>query len=71
MLFRSTGTPSFSVKIDDTEKIASTTLPSFTGDVAEKTYYFPAMTEGTVPHLIGVETETNKIVSYSYESERV
>jgi len=66
-----TGTPSFSVKIDDTEKIASTTLPSFTGDVAEKTYYFPAMTEGTVPHLIGVETETNKIVSYSYESERV
>jgi len=66
-----TGTPSFSVKIDDTEKIASTALPSFTGDVAEKTYYFPAMTEGTVPHLIGVETETNKIVSYSYESERI
>ena len=66
-----TGTPSFSVKIDDTEKIASTTLPAFTGDVSEKTYYFPAMTEGTVPHLVGVETETSKIVSHSYESERV
>mgnify|MGYP001336136200 CR=1 FL=1 len=66
-----TGTPTFSVKIDDVEKIASTTLPSFTGDVSERTYYFPAMTEGTVPHLIGVETETNKIVSYSFNSEAI
>lgn len=65
------GTPSLSVKVDGVEKIASTTLSSPTGIEGEATLYFPAMTEGVIPHLVATETEANRIISFQYGAEAV
>ena len=66
-----TGSPSFSVKIDEVEKISTTALPASTDKVSERIYYFPAMTEGYIPHFISNEDETNKIVGYTFASENI
>ena len=65
------GTPSLSVKVDGVEKIASTTLSSPTGIEGEATLYFPAMTEGVIPHLFATETEANRIISSQYGAEAI
>ena len=69
--FTYTGTPSVSVKIDGSASIASTTLSAPTGGEGQATLYFPAMTEGVVPHVFATETEANRITNYSIASEAI
>ncbi len=69
--FTYTGTPSVSVKIDGSTSIASTTLSAPTGGEGQATLYFPAMTEGVVPHVFATETEANRITNYSIASEAI
>lgn len=69
--FTYTGTPSVSVKVDGTTSIASTTLSTPTGGEGQATLYFPAMTEGVVPHVFATETEANRITDYKITSEAI
>ena len=66
-----TGTPVVSVLVDGTTKISTTTLSSPSGVQDVATLYFPAMTEGVIPHVTATETEANRIIRYSYDAEEI
>ncbi len=58
------GSPSVQVKVDNESKIAPTVLPdSGVNKSSTASLYFPAMTEGYIPHLIASSSETNKIIT--------
>jgi len=57
-----TGTPTVTVKVDSVQKIASTVLTNpGVGNTGTSILYFPAMTEGHIPHIIADETETSRV----------
>jgi hypothetical protein len=65
-----TGTPTVTVKVDSVQKIASTVLTSpGAGNTGTSILYFPAMTEGYIPHIIGDETETSRISGSVFDAE--
>jgi len=65
-----TGTPIVTVKVDSVQKIASTTLTDpGTGNTGTSILYFPAMTEGHIPHIIADETETSRISGSVFDAE--
>lgn len=67
-----TGSITASVLIDGVEKIAATTLtasPTEEGSVAQ--LYFPALTEGSVAHLVCTETEANEVSRIQYATEAI
>jgi len=69
-----TGSPSVEVKIDNNQnpEIPSTVLTQTNiNKTNTSTLYFPAMTEGYVPHLIAVSDETNKILNVKYNTEAI
>jgi hypothetical protein len=68
--FTYTGTPTVTVKVDSVEKIASTVLTDpGTGNTGTSILYFPAMTEGHVPHIIADETETSRVSGSVFDAE--
>ena len=68
--FTYTGTPIVTVKVDSVQKIASTTLTDpGTGNTGTSILYFPAMTEGHIPHIIADETETSRISGSVFDAE--
>jgi hypothetical protein len=65
-----TGTPTVTVKVDSVTKISAVTLiDPGTGNTGTSILYFPAMTEGHLPHITTDETETSRISGTIYESE--
>jgi hypothetical protein len=65
-----TGTPTVTVKVDSVQKIASTVLISpGVGNTGTSILYFPAMTEGYIPHIIADETETSRISGSVFDAE--
>ena len=65
-----TGTPNVAVKVDSIEKIASIDLTDpGTGNTGTSVLFFPAMTEGHLPHVIAQETETSRVSGYTFEAE--
>ena len=65
-----TGTPTVIVKVDSITKISSVTLTDpGTGNTGTSILYFPAMTEGHLPHITTDETETSRISGTVYDSE--
>ena len=65
-----TGTPTVTVKVDSVQKIASTVLPDpGTGNTGTSILYFPAMTEGHIPHIIADETETSRVSGSVFDAE--
>jgi len=68
--FTYTGTPTVTVKVDSVQKIASTVLSDpGTGNTGTSILYFPAMTEGHIPHIIADETETSRISGSVFDAE--
>jgi hypothetical protein len=68
--FTYTGTPTVTVKVDSVQKIASTVLNSpGIGNTGTSILYFPAMTEGYIPHIIADETETSRISGSVFDAE--
>ena len=66
------GLPSVQVKVDNISKIESTLLSDPGVDkTGTATLYFPAMTEGYVPHVIANETESNRIITKAFQSEAI
>jgi hypothetical protein len=64
-----TGTPTVIVKVDSVTKISSVTLTDpGTGNTGTSILYFPAMTEGHLPHITTDETETSRISGTVYDS---
>ena len=65
-----TGTPTVIVKVDSITKISAVTLTSpGAGNTGTSILYFPAMTEGHLPHITTDETETSRISGTVYDSE--
>jgi len=65
-----TGTPTVIIKVDSVTKIASTTLTDpGTGNTGTSILYFPAMTEGHIPHIATNETETSRISGSVFDAE--
>jgi len=65
-----TGTPTVLVKVDSVEKISATTLNDpGTGNTGTAILYFPAMTEGHIPHITTDETETSRISGSVFDAE--
>tara|TARA_R110000765_G_scaffold17469_1_gene47738 strand:- start:296 stop:1195 length:900 start_codon:yes stop_codon:yes gene_type:complete len=65
-----TGTPTVIVKVDSITKISAVTLTDpGTGNTGTSILYFPAMTEGHLPHITTDETETSRISGTVYDSE--
>ena len=65
-----TGTPVVTVKVDSVEKIPSTTLVNpGSGNTGTAILYFPAMTEGHIPHIIADETETSRVSGSVFDAE--
>ena len=65
-----TGTPTVTVKVDSVQKIASTVLADpGAGNTGTSILYFPAMTEGHIPHIIADETETSRISGSVFDAE--
>ena len=65
-----TGVPDIIVKVDGVEKISSVTLSNpGTGNTGTATLFFPAMTEGYLPHVIADETETSRVSGYVFDEE--
>ena len=65
-----TGTPTVTVKVDSVQKIASTVLISpGAGNTGTSILYFPAMTEGYIPHIIAEETETSRVSGSVFDAE--
>ena len=72
VIFTYIGSPSVQVKVDNVSKISSTLLTDPGVDkTGTATLYFPAMTEGYVPHVIANETESNRIISKAFQSEAI
>ena len=67
-----TGTPTVIVKVDSVIKIDSTTLTNpGTGNTGTSVLYFPAMTEGHLPHITTDETETSRISGFVFDTETI
>ena len=67
-----TGTPTVIVKVDSVIKIDSTTLTDpGTGNTGTSVLYFPAMTEGHLPHITTDETETSRISGFVFDTETI
>ena len=65
-----TGTPAVTVKVDSVDKIASRVLiDPGTGNTGTSILYFPAMTEGHIPHIIADETETSRVSGSVFDAE--
>jgi hypothetical protein len=65
-----TGTPTVTVKVDSVQKIASTVLTDpGAGNTGTAILYFPAMTEGHIPHIIADETETSRVSGSVFDAE--
>ena len=65
-----TGTPTITVKVDSVQKIASTVLINpGAGNTGTSILYFPAMTEGHIPHIIADETETSRVSGSVFDAE--
>ena len=65
-----TGTPEVIVKVDSVTKISATTLSNPGSDnTGTSTLYFPAMTEGYLPHVVTEETESSRISGYVFDAE--
>ena len=65
-----TGTPTVTVKVDSIQKIASTVLTDpGAGNTGTAILYFPAMTEGHIPHIIADETETSRVSGSVFDAE--
>jgi hypothetical protein len=65
-----TGTPTVIIKVDSVTKITSTTLTDpGTGNTGTSILYFPAMTEGHIPHIATDETETSRISGSVFDAE--
>ena len=65
-----TGTPTVIVKVDSVTKITSTTLSNpGTGNTGTSILYFPAMTEGHIPHITTDETETSRVSGSVFDAE--
>ena len=72
VIFTYIGSLSVQVKVDNTSKISSTLLTNAGVDkTGTATLYFPAMTEGYIPHVITNETESNRIISTAFQSEAI
>jgi hypothetical protein len=70
--FTYTGTPSVTVKVDSIEKIASIALADpGSGNTGTSILYFPAMTEGHIPHIVADETETSRISGSVFDTEAI
>ena len=68
--FTYTGTPTVTAKVDSVQKISSTVLTDpGTGNTGTSILYFPAMTEGHIPHIIANETETSRISGSVFDAE--
>ena len=66
------GTPTVAVDIDGTNKITATALSEPTGAVGEAKLYFPAMSNGVVPHLRETNNESSgRVLSYQYSASPV
>ena len=67
-----TGTPTVLVKVDSVTKISSVTLTDpGTGNTGTSVLYFPAMTEGHLPHITTDETETSRISGFVFDTETI
>ena len=65
-----TGTPSVIVKLDGVEKVSSTTLTDpGTGNTGTAILFFPAMSEGHLPHIVATESETSRISGSVFDAE--
>jgi len=65
-----TGTPTVIVKVDSITKINAVTLSDpGTGNTGTSILYFPAMTEGHLPHITTDETETSRVSGTVFDSE--
>ena len=68
--FTYTGTPTVIIKLDSVEKISSATLPSpGAGNTGTSVLFFPAMSEGILPHVAATETESSRISGTVFDSE--
>lgn len=66
------GSPTVKVLVDNTEKIAATALPAYSGPMGEAILYFPAMTTGKTPHLIETNNESSgRIVSFQFTASDI
>ena len=66
------GTPTVAVDIDGTNKITASALSAPTGAVGEAKLYFPAMSNGVVPHLRETNNESSgRVLSYQYSASPV
>jgi hypothetical protein len=65
-----TGTPTVIVKVDSVTKIDAVTLTNpGTGNTGTSVLYFPAMTEGHIPHITTDETETSRVSGSVFDAE--
>ena len=68
--FTYTGTPTVIIKLDSVEKISSAILPSpGAGNTGTSVLFFPAMSEGILPHVAATETESSRISGTVFDSE--
>lgn len=66
------GTPTVAVDIDGTNKITATALSAPTGAVGEGKLYFPAMSNGIVPHLRETNNESSgRVLSHQFSATPV
>ena len=67
-----TGTPTVSVKVDSVTKITSTVLTDpGSNNTGTSVLYFPAMTEGHIPHVTAEETETSRVSGSVFDTEAI
>ena len=66
------GTPTVAVDVDGVNKISASSLSQPTGAVGEAKLYFPAMTNGIVPHVRETNNEASgRILSFEYSATPV
>jgi len=67
-----TGTPTVLVKLDSVTKIDSVALTDpGSGNTGTSVLYFPAMSEGHLPHITTDETETSRISGFVFDTEAI
>lgn len=72
VLVKYIGTPTVAVDIDGTNKISATTLSAPSGAIGEAKLYFPAMSNGVVPHLRETNNESSgRVLSFQYTASPV
>jgi len=66
------GTPTVAVDVDGVNKISASSLSEPTGAVGEAKLYFPAMTNGIVPHVRETNNEASgRVLSFEYSATPV